>query len=43
MLKMGTTNQRQDFHRANSNKIEIKIRTGSWILMDKGRLVLSKL
>ena len=27
MLKMGTTNQRQDFHRANSNKIGIEIRT----------------
>ena len=24
---MGTTNQRQDFHRANSNKIGIEIRT----------------
>ena len=30
MLKMGTTNQRQDFHRANSNKIGIEIRTGAF-------------
>ena len=27
---MGTTNQRQDFHRANSNKIGIEIRTGAF-------------